>query len=37
MVDNASLVLAYIKRDFGGTANTIRYAKKQNKNIVKIN
>lgn len=37
MVDNSSLVLAYIKRDFGGTANTIRYAKKQNKNIVKIN
>ena len=28
MVDNASCVLAYIKRDFGGTANTVKYAKK---------
>ena len=36
MVDNSSLVLAYLKRDFGGTANTIKYAKKQNKKIVQI-
>ena len=28
MVDNASGVLAYLKRDFGGTANTVKYAEK---------
>ncbi len=35
MVDNASLVFAYIKRDFGGTANTVRYAKKQGVTVEK--
>ena len=28
MVDNASVLLAYLVRDYGGTANTVRYAKK---------
>ena len=28
MVDNASVLLAYLERDYGGTANTVRYAKK---------
>lgn len=32
MVDNASLLLAYLRRDFGGTANTVNYAR---KNLVK--
>lgn len=27
MVDNCSVLLAYLKRDTGGTANTVRYAK----------
>ena len=34
MVDNAFVVFAYLKRDFGGTANTVKYAKKQGKSIV---
>ncbi len=37
MVDNASLVLAYIKRDFGGTFNTVKYAEKNKLKIIKIN
>ncbi|MBR5192485.1 MAG: DUF1273 family protein [Clostridia bacterium] len=28
MVDNSSLVIAYLKRDFGGTFFTVNYAKK---------
>ena len=36
MVDNSCAVLAYIKRDFGGTANTINYAKKSGKPILKF-
>lgn len=35
MVDRASVVFAYIKRDFGGTANTIKHAKKKEIPIVK--
>ncbi len=35
MVDNASLVFAYIKREFGGTANTVRYAEKQGVTVEK--
>ena len=34
MVDNAFVVFAYLKRDFGGTANTVKYAKKKGKSIV---
>ena len=37
MVDRASVVFAYIKRDFGGTANTINYAKKKEIPILEIN
>ncbi len=29
MVDNSSLVIAYLKRDFGGTFFTVNYAKKK--------
>lgn len=35
MVDNCSLLFAYITRDYGGTANTIRYAQKQGVEIIK--
>ena len=35
MVDNCSLLFAYITRDYGGTANTIKYAQKQGVQIVK--
>lgn len=30
MVDNASVVLAYMYKNYGGTANTVNYAKKNN-------
>jgi hypothetical protein len=36
MVDNCSVVLAYLKRDFGGTANTVNYARKLNIPVVEI-
>lgn len=35
MVDHASLVFAYIKRDFGGTANTVKYAQRQGVTVEK--
>ncbi len=34
MVDNCFAVFAYLKRDFGGTANTVKYANKKGKYIV---
>ncbi len=34
MVDNASVLVAYQNRDFGGTANTVRYAQKNNVEII---
>lgn len=34
MVDNASVVLAYIKRDLGGTANTVKYAKQNGVPVI---
>lgn len=36
MVDNSSALLAYVKRDFGGTVNTVNYAKKIGVPIVYI-
>ena len=36
MVDNSSVLVAYLKRDFGGTANTVRYAKSINRKIIYI-
>ncbi len=36
MVDNASGLIAYIKRDYGGTANTVKYAKKNNVPIIEV-
>lgn len=35
LVDNSSLLVAYIRRNYGGTYNTIKYA--QQKNIMIIN
>jgi len=34
MVDNACALLAYLIRDYGGTANTVKYAEKMNIPIV---
>ena len=36
MVDNASALLTYLKRDFGGTANTVKYAKKMGVPIIEF-
>ncbi len=36
MVDNASGLLAYVKRDFGGTANTVKYARKQGVPVIEF-
>ena len=36
MVDNASLLVAYLKRDFGGSYTTVKYAEKQNVQIINI-
>lgn len=37
MVDNADIVIAVWDGTSGGTGNCVRYAKKQNKNIIVIN
>ena len=34
MVDNCSLLFAYLKRNFGGTYHTVEYAKKQQVQIL---
>ena len=34
MVDNCYCLIAYLRQDFGGTANTVRYAQKQGVNII---
>lgn len=36
MVDNSSILVAYIYSNIGGTKNTVSYAEKQGKNIIKI-
>ena len=36
MVDNASILLAYIYKDYGGTASTVKYAIKQNVPVYKV-
>ena len=36
LVDNSSLLVAYIRRNYGGTFNTIRYAEKKNITIIKV-
>jgi uncharacterized phage-like protein YoqJ len=36
MVDNSSLVIAYLKEQKGGTFNTVNYAKRKGKEIVYV-
>ena len=36
MVDGCSAIIAYKRKDTGGTAYTVRYAKRQNVNIIEI-
>lgn len=36
MVDNSSLIIAHVKKNFGGTVNTVKYALKKNKQIIYI-
>jgi uncharacterized phage-like protein YoqJ len=36
MVDNCSLLVSYLRRDFGGTYNTVEYAKKQSIQILNV-
>lgn len=36
MVDNCSVLLAYLRRDFGGTVNTVKYAQKKGIKIIKV-
>lgn len=36
MVNNSSVIVAYLRRDFGGTFNTIRYAQKKNIKVIKV-
>ncbi|MBQ0099758.1 MAG: DUF1273 family protein [Firmicutes bacterium] len=36
MVDHSSLLVAYLRRNFGGTFNTVRYAEKKNQIIINI-
>ncbi len=36
MVDNSSLLIAYLRESLGGAKNTIEYAKKQNVSIIYV-
>ena len=36
MVDNSSILVCYKRRESGGTANTVNYAKKTNKMIIEL-
>lgn len=36
MVDNSSIVVAYMYAEIGGTKHCVNYAKKQNKNVIFI-
>lgn len=36
MVDNCSLLIAFLNRDFGGSYNTVKYAEEKNVKILKI-
>lgn len=37
MVKNSSVVVAYLKKDFGGTNQTVRYAEKCGKKVILVN
>lgn len=36
MVDHSAVVIAYLRKSFGGTFNTIKYAEKSNKKIINV-
>ena len=36
MVDNCSVLLAYLRDNKGGTFNTVKYAEKNQKQIIRI-
>lgn len=36
MVDNSSVIVTYIRRDFGGTFNTVKYAEKKGIQIINV-
>lgn len=36
MIDNSSILIAYSRKETGGAASTIRYAKKQNLDIIQM-
>lgn len=36
MVEEASYIIAYVIRDFGGAATALRYAQKKNRNIMNL-
>ncbi len=36
MVDNCSILVAYIRKNFGGSVNTVNYAMEQNKKIIMV-
>ena len=37
MVDNASVIIAYLNRNSGGTFNTVKYAERKRRKIIFIN
>lgn len=36
MVDNSSLLIAYIRKTYGGSVNTYNYAVRKNVNVIKV-
>lgn len=36
MVDNASVIISYLNKTFGGTYNTVKYAEKKNKKVINV-
>lgn len=36
MVDESELIICYVKREFGGAYNTVKYAERKKKNIIRI-
>lgn len=36
MVDESELIICYIKRDYGGAYNTIKYANRKNKGLIQL-
>lgn len=36
MVDNSDIIVAYIRRDYGGAYNAVKYAEEKNKRIIYV-